>query len=162
MGKMSYNALATTIKTQLETISTIEKVQDYGRHTVDWDKIAELFKDSNNRIHAWIIEWNNVDPELIATGSRAISYPHNMTLWGLFGLKDTAETQKTLQTEVDAVLDLFNGQKDLIDSVTSTIKYIMPDDDLCSLTSIDHATFSGVLCNRAQVNLSYEELRSYV
>ncbi len=159
---MSYRALATTVKAQLETISTIEKVQDYGRHTVDWEKIAELFKDTDDRIHVWIIEWNNVDPELIATGSRAISYPHNMTLWGLMSLKDNVATQKTLEDEADSILDLFNAQKNLIDSVSSTTKYIMPDDELCSLSNMDHAKLSGVLCNRAQMELVYEELRSYI
>jgi hypothetical protein len=158
---MSYRALATTIKAQIETISTIEKVQDYGRHTIDWDEIATLFKDSNNRIHVWIIEWRNVDPELVATGSRAISYPHNITLWGLLGLKDDTATQKTLEDEADSIMDLFNAQKDLIDSVTITTKYVMPDDELCSLENMDHIKLSNVLCNRVEMKLSYEELRSY-
>lgn len=155
---MSYRQVAALIKTELESISTIENVQDYGRHTVDWDEIVSLFKDSNDRLHVWIIEWNTVTPDLEAIGSRAVSYEHNITLWGLLSLKDDTATQKTLEDEADSILDLFNGQKKIGDA---SFNVIIPDDELCSLEEMDTAKFSNVLCNRAQMTLKVNELRAY-
>jgi hypothetical protein len=154
---MSYSQVRAVIKSTLEGISTIEKVQDYSRHTVDWDEIATFFKDTNNRIHVWIIEWNNTDNVLEAVGTRVYSYNHNITLWGLYGLKDSEATQKTFEDEVDTVLDTFNALEWLLSGSTRIARQNEP----AVLANLDHATLSDVLCHRAQIDINYNEQRVY-
>ena len=154
---MSYSTLRAFVKTTLEGINTIEKVQDYRRHHVEWDKIASSFKDSNNRIHAWIIEWDNSEPELEAVGSRVFSYIHTVRLIGLYSLNDTNATGKTFEDECDSVLDEFNAVEWITNNGSNFARLHEP----AKLDSIDEAEFSGVLCHRAFISMQFNETRSY-
>jgi hypothetical protein len=154
---MSYSTIRAVVKSTLEGISTIEKVQDYRRHHVEWDKIATSFKDTNNRIHGWIIEWDSADPELEASGSRVYSYIHTIRLIGLYSLVDIDATGKTFEDECDTILDTFNALEWLESGSTKVARIQEP----AILENIDEAEFVGVLCHRAFIILKYNEQRSY-
>jgi hypothetical protein len=153
---MSYSQIRSVVKSTLEGISTIEKVQDYKRHHVEWDKIATSFKDSNNRIHGWTILWGGAEPIIAATGSRVYDYIHRIRLVGVYSLIDNDATAKVFEDECDTVLDTFNA----IEWLTSGNTKVARMEEPAVLEEPDEAMFVDVLCHRATIVLTYKEPRS--
>lgn len=147
---MSLSTIRAAIKTELESISNVGKVQDYRRHHIDWDKIISSFVDGG-KVNAWIIEWRDAAGDKIAVGSLVVERRHTFRLFGLYSLKDLTESAKTFEDIVEEVMDQF----DKLDNQTLTtgVRWFVPS----RLQSIDEGLFAGILCHRAEVILSFSE-----
>ena len=147
---MSVAQIRADIKTKLESIENVGKVSDYRRHTVDWEEIAKNFKEGG-RINGWIIEWNDMTPTLVATGSIAIQRKHTFRIWGLYSLRDDTASAKIFEGIIEEVCDEFDKERDL---PNARARWFEPS----RLVGINEGLFAGVLCHRSEIILSYEEL----
>ncbi len=146
---MSVQEIRNNIKSKLESLD-IAKVQDYRRHTVDWDEVAEFFK-KNGRINGAIISWRDMTPTKEASGSIAIRRQHTFRIDWMYSLRDDTGSQKTFENLVEDALDEFDKEQDL---PNAKARWFEP----ARLVGITEGMFSGVLCHRAEIILSYEEL----
>jgi hypothetical protein len=147
---MSLSAIRAEIKSKLESVTGIGQVQDYRRHTIDWNEIATLFK-SGSKINGWIIDWTSAPQTKEASGSIILNRRHTFRVWGLYSLKDNVASAKTFDDLVEAILNEFSKDQDLIQYVR------WPDDAPPGIVAMDEQMFTGVLCHRAQLALVYEE-----
>ncbi len=147
---MSLALIRTEIKAKLDSISNVGKVNDYRRHHVDWEKIAESFIDGG-RINGWFFEWISAPQTKVASGSIVLTRSHGFRIWGLYSLKDNVESAKTFEGIVEEVLNEFSNDQDLISKVR------WPDNAPPTLISMDERVFVGVLCHRCQIGLTYNE-----
>jgi len=145
---MSLSTIKTAIKTKLEAIDNVGKVQDYRRHHIDWDKIISSFVD-NGKVNAWIIEWRDAAGDKIAVGDLVVERRHTFRLFGLYSLKDLTASAKTFEGIVEEVMDAFDKNETL----ASGVRWFAPS----RLQSIDEGMFAGILCHRAEVILSFSE-----
>lgn len=148
---MSWELIRTRIKAVLDGIDSVGKVNDYRRHHIDWDKIAENFKDGG-RINGWIIDWSGFTPTKEASGSIAIKRAHLIRIWGLYSLRDSIATSKTFENIAEEVVDAFDALELLGGDTRARME--AP----AKLLPIEEAMFAGVLCHRCQILLNYSEL----
>ena len=151
---MSLDLIRAEIKTKLESIASIGKVQDYIRHAITWEKIEEFYKD-NDKINAWFFRVASTPQSKIASGSIALDRQWNFNLFGFYGLKDVEGTGKVFENIVEDVLDEFSDSQDLVAKVR------WPDESPPECALIEERLFVGILCHRAQVNLVYDEQVSF-
>jgi hypothetical protein len=147
---MSLSTIRAAIKTELESISNVGKVQDYRRHHIDWDKIVASFVD-DGKVNAWIIEWRDAVGTEIAGQSSVIERRHTFRLFGLYSLKDLTASAKTFEGITEEVMDQFDKLDNNI--LTAGVKWFAP----ARLQSVDEGLFAGILCHRAEVILSFSE-----
>jgi len=147
---MSWSNIRAQIKTELEKISDVGKVNDYRRHLVSWEKIAEGFLD-NGKINGWIIDWSSMRGQKESDTPPVIRRFHTIRIWGLYGLKDVVASAKTFEGIVEDVIDHFDALQDLGGGTKA--RWSEP----ARIESMDEAMFVGVLCHRAQILLSYFE-----
>lgn len=147
---MSLSIIRATIKTELESIDNIGKVQDYRRWHIDWDKIVSSFVD-DGKVNAWIIEWRDAVGTEIAGQSSVIERRHTFRLFGLYSMKDLTASAKTFEGIVEEVMDEFDKLPNNI--LATGVKWFAP----ARLQNIDEGMFAGILCHRAEVILSFSE-----
>lgn len=146
---MSLQEIRDDIKTKFDSLD-IAEVQDYRRHTVDWDEIAANFK-KGGRINVAFISWNDMTAIKEASGSVAIRRQHTFRIDWLYSLRDDTASQKSFENLVEDAMDEFDKEQDL---PTAKARWFEP----ARLVGITEGMFSGVLCHRAEIILSFEEL----
>jgi len=151
---MSLELIRAKIKSKLESISGIGNVQDYSRHTVNWDEVETFFK-KDGRLHLWEIGWASGSQEKTFSGCLALKRIHRFEIVGVYALKDAVASAKTFENLVEDVLDEFTKEEELISKVR------WPEDEPPNLASIEERMFVGALCHRALINLVYEEQVSF-
>ena len=150
---MSVSKIRTDIKTKLESIANIGKVNDYRRHHIDWPKIFESFVE-DGKINACIIEWVDTDSEKIASGSVAIRRYHSFRIWYLYSMKDSTASAKSFEDILEEIMD----EMDKTQAIgTDGARWFEPS----KVVSIEEVPFSGVLVHRGQVLLSIEETGAF-
>jgi len=145
---MSLQEIRDDIKTKLVSLD-ITKVQDFRRHTVDWDEVATFFK-KNGRINGAIISWRDMTPAK-ESDPLAIRRQHTFRIDWMYSLRDDTASQKSFENLVEDALDEFDKEQDL---PNAKARWFAP----ARLVGITEGMFAGILCHRAEIILSYEEL----
>lgn len=148
---MSLTLIREAIKAKLDSIDNVGEVNDYRRHHITWEKIIENFTDSTGKVNGWFFEWLAAPQTKEASGSIVLTRSHSFRIWGVYSLKDNVASAKTFEGIVEEVLNEFSNDQDLM------IKVRWPDDSPPSLVNMDEVGFSGVLCHRCQIGLTYNE-----
>lgn len=145
---MSVATVRAEIKTVLEGIASVGKVNDYRRWTTDWTEIAESFIEGG-KINGWMIEWNNRNGTWDVEVGRSLIKLHTFRLTGFYALQDALESSKTFEGIVDEVMNTFDFKRRL----NKTVHMNEPS----RLISISEQKLSAYLCHKAEIILTIEE-----
>jgi hypothetical protein len=138
------------IKEILESVEGIGKVHDYERHTVDWKTFLSLFTDANHRVNGWTVSRSQVRENRHASMGVNLR-THVFHIRGYFGLKDSAQSEKTFQELVDKVCGVFREKETLNGT---SLKSGPPQ-----VGTVSRRRFSGILVHTCDITL---EVREYV
>ncbi len=145
---MGLAEIRSEIKNILESVDGIGKVHDYERHTVDWKTFLSLFTDADQRVNGWTIARSQVREKKHASLGVNIR-THVFRIRGYFGLKDSAQSEKTFQGLIDAVCSAFRDKETLNGS---SLKADPP-----LVGTISHRHFSGILVHTCDITLEAQE-----
>lgn len=161
---MSFSAIRTQIKAILESVSGIGLVHDYDRWAVDWAKILELLKPSNqDKVNGWMITRTALEERLETFGRNLAG--HSILIRGVYSLDDAAASGKTFDDLIDAIRDAFRVKYDLNGSCQSTFLdfgSMQAEGKIGIQMKISEMrTFAGVLCHYCELLLGAQERISY-
>ena len=152
---MSLTAIYTAIKTQMEAVSGMGKVYDYMRWSNNWGTFLTLFKTTGNIVNGWSFGRVSTAQRMESLG--AIEQAHIILFRGVYGLDDSAATEKTFQSQIDAMVTKFNlAANEDLGGVCLTINPDWgPMDGAVGLQvdKVDHRLFGTVLCHYAECRL---------
>lgn len=148
---MSLLSIRAALKTLIETVSGIGQVHDYKRYAADWKTYKELFQ-KGTKVNEWEIqrEGFSVEPR----GTQAVQGKvkdtiHRMVVRGFYSFDDKCASEKTFDTLVDGVTDLFIANQDI--SQTAEIVGIPIIGD------INFNFLGDVLCHMVEVRIEVRE-----
>jgi hypothetical protein len=146
---MGYETILGTIQTELESVTDVGVVHDYGRHTRDYSDYLDLFKttiDDVDQIRGWMISYRGF-PEaapLPEFGHIPGLRDHEFIIDGFLRLDDSAASEKTFGTLVEAVCNELDGSATLHDGST------YPGASR-AIAVIDLMIFGDVLCHHVNI-----------
>ncbi len=153
---MSYSDIVSDIATRMETIPSIGIVHDYYRYTADAAKFLQLFKCSiggKEQIRGW--EITRISAPEARTG--AYFRYHKFRITGYLGLCDADATDKTFQTLIDDVCELFRTAEPPGGSSWYYLDLALPGDLPAQAVVIEPRMFGSVLCHYAEILLTVTE-----
>lgn len=145
---MSQETTRTAIYNTLKTISGAGKVYDYRRLSTEWDKFLSLFKNGSE-IRGHMIGYNGAASERVSIGPKLTNRRervHTFTVYGILGLQDSAETEKTAAALAETVCNSLDGLN------TQHLK--RP----CQLDIFEERNFGGVLCHYWEISIEWGEM----
>lgn len=152
---MSLSAIYSAIKTQMQAVSGMGIVHDYVRWTPSWPGFLALYKTTGGIINGWAFGRVAMQQRHASLG--AIEQAHVILFRGVYGLDDSAATEKTFQTQIDAMVTKFNDadNEDLGGACLTINPDWGPMDGAVGLQvdRIDHRLFGTVLCHYAECRL---------
>ena len=149
---MNLSNIITQLKGIIESVEGIGKVHDYDRWTVDWNTLLNLFTDANKRINGWVITSPRSDEQVQAAGAVNIR-THLIKIEGVYGLKDSAESEKAFRDLLERICDKLRENNSLNGSC---LKSSPP-----RVARVIRRRFSGVLAHVGEIQLSVAEYIQY-
>lgn len=151
---MGYSTILANIKSTAEGVSGIGKVYDYERWAANWSTVLSLFKTTGSIIHGWTISrvgthrrYNTIarDPE------RA----HVFRLRGVYGLDDSAGSEKTFQGVINLLAQAFDDNMTLSGACDTLAPEWGPmaGDAGLQIVEVDVRAFGTILCHHADCRL---------
>lgn len=149
--KMSIDTIRLKIKNLLLTIDGIGRVYDYKRYSADWGSYKELFiKDS--KVNEWEVQ--RIGFQIQPRGSQAVQGKvkdtlHDLVIRGFYAFTDVPSSEKTFDTLIDSVTNLFIANQDL----DGTCEII----NIPVVGTIVFGHLGSVLCHVVDIKLSVRE-----
>lgn len=156
---MALATIITNIKTTLDTATNISnKTYTRLRLTKDWNNFLSLFKDSNDKIHGWMITRVSTGQSCMSQGSQ-LTKTHHIKIIGIYGLKDADDSETTFQTIVENVVTAFNSD----DTLSGACFSCTPTDNAPNVAGIqvdifEPRLFGDVLCHYCELSLYPQEI----
>jgi hypothetical protein len=135
--------LRAEIKGILEGVYGIGVVQDYRRHSVDWNEIAAMFKH-DGIINGWVIEARSLKSVREQITSRILR-TWGIRVSGIYSLVDAQATAKQFEALVERVVDALDADATLGGKVHKA--------GPCAVTEIAQGSFASALCHICAVDL---------
>jgi hypothetical protein len=152
---MSLTGIYTAIKTQMEAVTGMGIVHDYVRWSADWKRFLDLYKTTGNKINGWAFGRTLLHQRHVSLG--AIEQAHVILFRGVYGLDDSAATEKTFQAQIDLMVAKFNlaDNEDLGGACLTINPDWGPMDGAVGMQvdKIDHRVFGTVLCHYAEARM---------
>jgi hypothetical protein len=143
---MSLATQRAAIKTKLEAVSGIGKVQDHVIWTDDWNFIYANFC-SGDLVHVWFIGLaSSASPGQMPRNTRTRAYTWNLV--GYYSLRTDRGSSKLFENIVDAILAKF----DPLTSIGAAMTHPAP-----ALVGIQNVVFGEIPCHTAQIQLTVTE-----
>lgn len=151
---MGYSTILANIKSTVEGVSGIGKVYDYERFAANWGNMLALFKTTGNIIHGWTVS-RIATPRRYNTIGRDPERAYVFRLRGVYGLDDSAASEKTFQGIINLVADAFDDNMTLNGACVSLAPDWGPMADQAGLqvVEIDVRAFGNVLCHHADCRI---------
>ena len=148
---MSDATIRAAIKTIMNTIIGIGKVNDYERWSTDAAEMVSMFKlDPANKtapLYGWEITRDAI-PQVQRITNKKYKATYTYTIKGYYALRDAVASEKLFQTIVDTVVQKF------VDAlIPNTEGHSVP-----TATKILPWMFAGVLCHHAELKMSVSEI----
>jgi hypothetical protein len=105
------------IKNILEGVSGIGMVHDYERWADTWEKLLELFRDSNKKINGWTFTRRTTKRQRTTLGETEKA--HIFVLQGIYSLNDADGSEKVFQNIIENVVEAFDENQTLNDTCLS-------------------------------------------
>ena len=148
---MSESTIRTAIYDTVRVVSSVGKVYDYERWTVDWSDFLDLFKSTTGIILGWEVSYHGWEPpEPGAFGDLPEGFrSHLFMVQGYMGLDDSEESEKTFAALVETIANALDDDTTLHGSTYYH----------CSMAAapIEHRVFGGVLCHYAAIGITVTE-----
>lgn len=151
---MSYTTVINAIDTILKTATGVDSntVYKYDRYAADELSYINSFKDSNSKIHGYMITRRSV--EAVPEASRV---NHVMTVWiirGFYGLASSGATENsTFQPLLDVIAGKFKDDPRLGNTVLTSSPL--------QIDRVENLMFGDVLVHFAEMRLVTEEEESF-
>lgn len=154
---MAYSTILSGIKAKVEGASSGAKVYDYERWSANWATMLALFKTSSGLIHAWMISRIATTRQYQSIGDAERAYIFRLR--GVYGLDDSAGTEKTFQAVINAIADAFEADLTLGDTCLTLAPDWGPMAAQVGLQvlDVDIRMFGTVLCHHADCRLCATE-----
>jgi len=158
---MDYSTILSAIKTKVTTASGCSNVYDYERWAANWATILALFKTSGGLIHAWMI--SRVSTHRQAQSIGAAERAHVFRIRGVYGLDDSAATEKTFQGIANTVAEAFDADLTLSGACLTLAPDWGPMANQVGLqiNDVDIRAFGNILCHHADCRLCATESPNY-
>lgn len=148
---MALEEIRAHIKSVLEGVSGIGTVHEYERWAADWTRYLALFKTSADKINGWTITRRGTAS--VRDTMPTIMRNHTFIIRGIYGLKDTDESELTFQALIEAIQDAFEDE------------YLLGGYALNSgpmqVNVVENRMFGTILCHFAELTLPVEERVTY-
>lgn len=156
---MALATIITNTKTTLDGVTNISsKTYTRLRLTTHWKDFLALFKDSNNKIHGWMITRISTAQSCLAQGSQ-LTKTHHIRIIGVYGLKDADDTETTFQTIVENVVTKFSTDDTLGGACwTCTPLQNAPSVSGIQVDVFEPRLFDDVLCHYCELSLYPQEI----
>ncbi len=155
---MAYSTILAEIKTVMESVNDIGRVQDYLRYWKDDAHFKQLFQATvkgKKQIRGWTITRDGVpvNSRYASSGQHRLTY--NFVIRGYLGVSDGTESEKTMQALVDEIIEKLDNAITLGGNVLDSGPAVCP--------TITHSEFGNVLCHYAEIQFPATEhaLRTY-
>lgn len=135
-----------------DSLSDAAQIHDYWRHSVSEKTILDFFKSSTNKIHTWLITRTDVEDKPLSQSQNYIR-THSVRIWGFYGLKDSAETSKTFDGIVDAVMDGLREELKLPGPLSGAALNAAA----LKAGQINEGKFAGMLSHSCQISFTVDE-----
>lgn len=137
------------IKAKLEAVATIGTVHDYERFSKRDAEFQALYKTSNT-IKGWNIRRVSTREARLAVGRYQVF--HRWRIRGYMALDDSAASEKTFDTLIEAVKDAFRADETL----SGLVKDLLESEQQFGIQVEDSGPvmFAGVLCHGARLGLT--------
>ena len=144
--------METYIETQIKSVTGVDAdtVHKFPRHTNDWDEIFNLFKDDNDNINTWLIRWVRAPARWYAHPAYRIIRTWTWEVWFLYNIKDSVPSSDPFKDMVEGALNKLS----LSPSLGDEADLAQP----AQLMVLEEVEFSSILCHRAQLEISAEEM----
>lgn len=154
---MAYSTILSTIKSTIEGVSGIGKVYDYERWAANWGTVLTLYKTTGNIIHGWTISRVSTHRQSLSIG--APEQAHIFRIRGVYGLDDSAGTEKTFQGILNLVAAAFDANMTLSGAcLTLAAEWgPMTGQHGLQIEEVDVRAFGNVLCHHAVCRLCATE-----
>lgn len=158
---MGYSGILAKIKNTIEGVAGIGKVHDYARWSNQWGDFLTLMKTTGGIIHGYMIQRIAAPSRQVTMGEKEVA--HVFQVVGLYGLQDSAASEKTFQ----GVLDLIVAAFDSNDNLSGECDTIYPDwgpmaDAAgCQISLFENRMFGSVLCHYADLRLCAIERKTH-
>lgn len=140
------------IEAKMNTVTDIGRVQDYERFTKRDKDFQDLYL-SSGQIRGWLIRRTATRETSPAIGRFVVT--HRWQIRGYMALDDSAASEKTFDTLIEALRDAFRSDESLGGLVASTV---LPEGEggEAGLQLEDHGPvmFANVLCHGARLRLA--------
>lgn len=156
---MSLSAILAACKTEMSEVSGMGKVYAYERWTANWTNFLNLFKTTGNKINGWMITRIATPQRQETLGEKERA--HILLFRGVYGLDDSADTESTFQTQIEAMVTKFN--EDANENLGGVCLTTHPDwgpmDGSVGLQvdKVEIRVFGTVLCHYAECRLCATE-----
>lgn len=145
---MSWSDVRTGIKTKMESISGVEKVNDFVIWSDDWPTLLS-YHVVDGRVNTWQIGLFGMPP--IEYDSNTQQWTYNVQLYGLYSIETAMETSKTFE---DLCMDVIYGFSSSLNPIeVSGVR--MPS--MPQLVSIENSIYMQSPVHSAIIQLSFEE-----
>lgn len=156
---MSLSTIVSTCKTQMQAVSGMGKVYTYERWAPEWKDFLSLFKTTANKINGWSISRAATVQRQETLGEKERA--HILVFRGVYGLDDSANTESTFQTQIEAMVDKFNedSNENLGGACLTTHPDWGPMNGLVGLQvdKVENRIFGRVLCHYGECRLCATE-----
>lgn len=144
---MSLVAILAEVKSVLAAVTDVgSNVYDYERWSSDWKGYLDLFK-ADGLIKGWTITRSRTDESksTMTTNMRN----HNFIIRGVYGLDDSAASEKAFQTIIENIATAFRTE--------STLNGTAHGVDPLQVEVVGMTMFGDVLCHFCQLRLVVDE-----
>ena len=159
---MSLDAIREQIKTILSGVEGIGMVHDYTRLAVDYQKLLQLFKDTEGRINAVMFAREKLSKQKMTIGGASAERAHIFKFRAVMGLEDG----KASGIIFDNLLDRIEREFEEYDDLNGACLTCMPDwgpmggQTGMQITLIEERMFGNVLCHYAEMSLCAVEMET--
>lgn len=146
---MSHDTALAAVKSTLQGVANIGNVHDYVRWHKDWPNMLTMFKVTSptSQIRTWDISRKSTSETEKAC--RTNLRVHDFRIRGFMSLDDSAATEKTFQTLLEAVAAAFRNKP----TFSGTVLIVDP----LQIENVDHVMVGDVLCHMAECSLRVTE-----
>lgn len=112
---MSQATLRSRLNTIIENVTNVGVVHDYERLTNDWSDFLDLFKTNiygSDQIRGWMIAYRGFIDDRYKFGDDVLR-THVFNIFGMLGIEDENETEKTFSSLVESICDAIYGDATL-------------------------------------------------
>ena len=155
---MALDAIKSSMKTAIETVTGIGTVHDYLRN---WKGDQKLFHDQfkvadTGKIHAWQMTRLSTTEKPHNQDNNSIRR-HNLLVFGVHALEDSTATEKTFQDLVEAVCVKLRAESKQPTPLSGTAWRM----GLPQVDRVDHRKFNNILVHACDITVWVDEWINY-